>query len=332
LAHAITNLHVGLSEIDVKVGDLESARRHLEAAAASGERAGLNEGRYRWFVAMGLLAHADGEPDEAVKSLDRAAELYRPGFFPDVRPIAAIKARIWIAHGNLSEAADWARDRGASVTDDASYLSEFDHLTLVRLILAQHGNQDSGALAQAASLLGRLLAAAETSGRAGSSVEIRLLTALVQDAQGRRAQAQESLAQALARAPEPEGYVRLFLDEDTLMLSLLRNAIQHGVAGDADYQRVASDRARRLLSLAAAPAAGAPHPGQRRAAPSAEPLSDRELQVLRLLDSELTGPQIARELFVSHNTVRTHTKHIFTKLDVTNRRAAVLRARERGLL
>jgi LuxR family maltose regulon positive regulatory protein len=331
LAHAITNLHVGLSEIDVKVGDLESARRHLEAAAASGERAGLNEGRYRWFVAMGLLAHADGEPDEAVKSLDRAAELYRPGFFPDVRPIAAIKARIWIAHGNLSEAADWARDRGASVTDDASYLSEFDHLTLVRLILAQHGNQDSGALVQAASLLDRLLAAAETSGRAGSSVEIRLLTALVQDAQGRRAQAQESLAQALARAPEPEGYVRLFLDEDTLMLSLLRNATQH-VVGDADYQRVASDRARRLLSLAAAPPAGAPDPGQRRAAPSAEPLSDRELQVLRLLDSELTGPQIARELFVSHNTVRTHTKHIFTKLDVTNRRAAVLRARERGLL
>ena len=68
------------------------------------------------------------------------------------------------------------------------------------------------------------------------------------------------------------------------------------------------------------------------AQPSAESLSDRELQVLRLLDSELTGPQIARELFVSHNTLRTHTKHIFTKLDVTNRRAAVRRARERGLM
>ena len=67
-------------------------------------------------------------------------------------------------------------------------------------------------------------------------------------------------------------------------------------------------------------------------APSADALSERELQVLRLLDTELTGPEIARELFVSRNTLRTHTKHIFTKLGVTSRRAAVLRARERGLL
>jgi LuxR family maltose regulon positive regulatory protein len=61
-------------------------------------------------------------------------------------------------------------------------------------------------------------------------------------------------------------------------------------------------------------------------------LSDRELQVLRLLGTELSGRQIARELFVSHNTLRTHTKHIFTKLEVTNRRAAVRRAHERGLI
>ena len=64
LARAITDLHVGLSEIDVKVGDLESARGHLKAAAASGDRTGMNEGSYRWFVAMGLRAQADGEPDE----------------------------------------------------------------------------------------------------------------------------------------------------------------------------------------------------------------------------------------------------------------------------
>ena len=68
------------------------------------------------------------------------------------------------------------------------------------------------------------------------------------------------------------------------------------------------------------------------AEPSVELLSDRELQVLRLLNSDLTGPQIARELFVSNNTLRTHTKHIFTKLNVTSRRAAVRRAHDEGLI
>ena len=102
--------------------------------------------------------------------------------------------------------------------------------------------------------------------------------------------------------------------------------------GSSTHHGIAGDHPRRLLNLATAPEAGAPDPGQRLAPSMTESLSDRELQVLRLLNSELTGPEIARELFVSHNTVRTHTKHIFTKLDVTNRRAAISRARERGLL
>ena len=108
------------------------------------------------------------------------------------------------------------------------------------------------------------------------------------------------------------------------MLSLLCDLNPDGPGGH---------QARRLLSVdAAVEAAVATNTGQGVTHKPVESLSDRELQVLRLLDSELTGPQIARELFVSHNTVRTHTQHIFTKLDVTNRRAAVLRARERGLI
>ena len=87
-----------------------------------------------------------------------------------------------------------------------------------------------------------------------------------------------------------------------------------------------------MLSLGGSPETEALGSRQHLAPSSAESLSDRELQVLRLLDSQLSGPQIARELFVSHNTLRTHTKHIFTKLDVTSRRAAVLRARESGLI
>ena len=91
--------------------------------------------------------------------------------------------------------------------------------------------------------------------------------------------------------------------------------------------RAVRRQARRLLERAGLPIAGA-EPQQ----PLADPLSQRELEVLRLLDSELTGPEIAGELYVSLNTLRTHTKRIFTKLDVRTRAAAVRRARERGLL
>ena len=323
VARATAELHVGLSEIDLEVADLESARRHLKTAAALGDPAAMTESRYRWFLAMARVAQADGDSDEAVNLLDRAEQLYRPGLFLNVRPIAAMKTRIKIAHGKLADAADWAQERGVSTTDDASYLREFDHLTLVRLLLAQHRAQpDTAAIEQAASLLGRLLESAATSGRAGSLLEIRILQALAHDAQGHRPEALESLARAVAQAPEPQAYVRLFLDEGAPMVGLLT---------DAEHQGIAGDHPRRLLSLGAAARAEAADVGQRAAPSLAVPLTERELQVLRLLDSELSGPQIARELFVSHNTVRTHTKHIFTKLDVGDRRAAVRRARDRGL-
>jgi LuxR family maltose regulon positive regulatory protein len=202
VARATADLHVGLGEIDIEVGDLPSAQGHLATAAALLDRVAMSESSYRRFVAMGLLTHADGDPGDAINLLNQAEQLYRPGFFPDVRPIAAMKARMWIAQGTLSEAADWARDRGVSATDDPSYLSEFDHLTFVRLLIAQHrAHPDPGALAQAARLLDRLLGAAETSGRAGSLLEIRILQALVHDAGGHRPQALESLAQAVALAP-----------------------------------------------------------------------------------------------------------------------------------
>ncbi len=230
MARATAELHVGLSELDVEVGDLESARRHLEAAAALADRAAMTESRYRWFVAMGLLARADGDPEAAIDLLDQAEQLYRPGFFPDVRPIAAIKARVWIAQGNLAEAADWARDRGVSATDDASYLREFDHLTLVRLLLAQHrAHPDTGALDRAAGLLDRLRDAAETSGRAGSLLEIRLLQALVHDAQGHRPRALAVPGRSLGRwRPSPRATSGSSWTRALPMLELLRDAEHAG--------------------------------------------------------------------------------------------------------
>ncbi|MEO8517843.1 MAG: LuxR C-terminal-related transcriptional regulator [Dermatophilaceae bacterium] len=324
VARAAAELHVGLSEIDCQVGDLSSAKRHLETAGVFVKRALMTESRYRWFVAMGLVAQAEGDPEGAGTLLDQAEQLYRPGFFPDVRPLGAMKARVWITQGNLPGAAEWAHERGVSATDDVSYLREFDHLTLVRLLIASHRvHPDTDGIDQAMRLLGRLHEAAEASGRAGSLVEIRMVQALAQDALGRRPQALQSLGQALHQAPEPEGYVRLFLDEGVPMVELLR---------EAEHLDLAGNHARRLLAINTARQAGAPEAVRPQAPSSADRLSERELQVLRMLDTELSGPQIARELFVSHNTLRTHTKHIFTKLEVTTRRAAVRLARERGLI
>lgn len=324
VARATADLHVGLSEIHREAGDLGGAKRHLEAATAFVQRGPMTESRYRWFVAMGLTTQAEGDPEGAICLLDQAEQLYRPGFFPDVRPIPAMKTRVWIAQGKLSEAADWARERGVSVTDDARYLSEFDHLTLVRLLIAQHrAHPDTGAAEQTARLLERLLDHAGTSGRAGSLLEIRMLQALAHEAQGHRMLAREELARAFAEAPEPGEFARLFLDEGAPMISLLREAASHGVA---------ADQAHRLLSLTYPVEAHGPGTKPGLPSSSAEPLSERELQVLRHLDSELSGPQIAKALFISYNTLRTHTKHIFTKLEVTDRRAAVRRAREGGLM
>ncbi|MCU1517098.1 MAG: hypothetical protein JWQ75_1819, partial [Pseudarthrobacter sp.] len=331
MARPSAELHVALSEISREAGDLSAARAHLEAAADFVHKGPMTESRYRWFVARALVAQDEADPDGALTCLDQAEQLFRPGFFPEVRPIPALRARVWVHQGNLSEAADWARTAGIAVTDEPSYMQEYNHLTLVRLLIVQQrANPDRDAAAGVMDLLDRLLASAAGSGRAGSAVEIRMLQALAHDVLGQRRHAQEALRAAIAASPEREEYVRLFLDEGQPMIELLR-AVARDAPDEATHDDGAAAHAQRLLTVGAPPHPGPGHPRER--PPSdVDPLSERELQVLRLLGSELSGPEIARALFISRNTLRTHTKHIFTKLGVSSRRAAVGRGREQGLL
>jgi LuxR family maltose regulon positive regulatory protein len=330
---ATADLHVGLAELDHEIGDLPNAEVHLETARVLTERASITENRYRWYAAMARARAASGDVDTAIQLFDQAEALFRHGFYPDVRPIAAMRARVQIAGGDLSAADEWAREHAIASTDETSYLREYDHLTLVRLLLARHrrenGPQDAGEtdpslLDTALALLDRLSAEADT-GRPGSLIEIGMLRALAHHARGQRARALAYFENAMTQSPEPESCVRLFLDEGDPMLALLHDACHHGT-GEHDALR---QHARRLLDAAAVWQETAPMPDQDGLP---EPLSDREIDVLRLLDSDLTGPQIARELYVSLNTLRTHTKRIFTKLDVNTRVAAVRRAHQHGLL
>ena len=311
---ATADLHVGLAELDRELDDLTGAEAHLETARVLGERASITENRHRWYVVMAQLRAAGGDNDTATRLLEEAEALYRPGFYPNVRPIAALKARIQIVGGDLSSAGAWAEDRAVSVDDEPEYLHEYEHLTLVRLLLAQHR------VDEALGLLDRLLAAAVGAARGGSVREIRMLQALAHHAGRDLSEALAALSRSIVDTPEPDSHVRLYLDEGAAMLALLQQA-----AGAPDP--VVQAHARRLLGHTTA-SVGAAEVAQ----DLSDPLSHRELEVLRLLDSELTGPEIARELYVTLNTLRTHTKRIFTKLEVTTRAAAVRRAHDRGLL
>ncbi len=311
-----------------ELDDLTSAEAHLESARVLGERASITENRHRWYVVMAQVRASRGDYDTAIRLLDEADTLYRRGFYPDVRPIAALRARVQIAAGDLSSAGGWAEDRAVSVDDEPDYLREYEHLTLARLLFAQHqadqhidGAAGASPGAKVLGLLDRLHAAAAEAGRDGSVLEIRVLQALAHHARGDLPQALAALRRGLVDTPEPDSHVRLYLDEGAPMLALLQHA-----AGSPDPAVQA--HVRRLLERATTSVEAAAEPQQA----LAEPLSHRELQVLRLLASELTGPEIARELYVTLNTLRTHTKRIFTKLDVTTRTAAVRRAHELGLL
>jgi ATP/maltotriose-dependent transcriptional regulator MalT len=312
------DMYVGMSELFLEWGELRTAMQHLLTSKELGEHAGLPQNRYRWRVAMARIRDAEGDADGALEMLHEAERLYVSEYYPDVRPIAALRARIWASQGRFGEALAWASQRGLSVEDDLSYLREFEHITLARLLLAgsKHDNRDHSQR-DAVALLDRLLEAAEEGQRMRSVIEILVLQALAHQAAGDAPAGLVPLQRALALA-EPEGYVRIFVDEGAPLTALLHAAARHGVA--VNYVR-------RLL------AASAPSDDATVLQPAlVEPLSRRERDVLRLLATELDGPAIARELVVSLSTIRTHTKNIYAKLGVNSRRAAVRRADELNLL
>ena len=315
----VADMHVGICEILLERGDVAGAIERLSASRALGEELGLPQHPWRWRVAAAHIRQADGDLDGALRLIEDAERVYTTDFSPNVRPIEAVKAKVWIAQGRLEPAWEWARASGRAPSDDLAYVHEFEHLTLARLLLAG-GIRDgeTGMLDASIGLAQRLRTAAEAAGRNGSAIEIAVVESLARQAREDAAGALQALERAVSLA-EPEGYLGVFLGEGALMTALLRLATK---------QRRTSPYLNRLLEAAVTADIGPSLATQ----PLVEPLSDREIEVLRLLQGDLDGPEIAGQLFVSLNTVRTHTKNIYAKLGVNSRRAAVRRAIELGLL
>lgn len=318
------DLYRGLAELYIERGDLETSAQHLQTSQILGVQVATTDWLHRLYVSQARLNEAQGDLDGALALLDEAERVYIRGPLPDVRPTAALKTQVWLKQGRLAEALGWAREQELSVDDEICYRREFEHITLARvLIAAGKSDRGAGSLDEAIQLLGRLLEAAETGGRLGSAIQILLLQALAFQAQDNLPHALAPLERALVLA-EPEGYVRIFVDEGEEMQSLIKKQSRnrdHQLSGYID----------KLLAAFSQPAAGPKSGIMHQKTNLLEPLSERELEVLKLLRSESSGPEIAQQLIVSLNTFRSHTKNIYKKLGVNNRRAAVRRAEDLDL-
>lgn len=317
------DMHSGLAAIALERNDVTAAEMHLRRAQELGAHVGMPQNPYRLRVTMALARQAHGDFDEAMVLLEEAARVYVSDFMPNVRPVEATRARLLVATGRFAEARAWAAQGQLSASDDLSYLREYEHVTLAMLLLAEdqevHSAQRSSDLLR---LLARLHDATEVGGRVGTLIEVLVLQSLALAAAGNDEAAVSALGRAVSLG-EPDRYVRVFADRGPRLLPGLRGlASEHPGAA---YVRV--------LMAACAPADEEAQDVATTARPAlVDPLSQRELEVLRLLATDLSGPELARQLVVSLNTLRTHTRNVYTKLGVSGRRAAVSRARELDLL
>ena len=340
--------YFGMGDLLREWNELDEASRHLSQGME------LVRGRLtvdahvvtQGYTALARLEMARRDYSRALATLDAFTQLDRQRHFVPhlVAHGLAVRAQVELAQDHLAAAIRWADASGLSTEDDLSYLHEREYLTLARVRIAQgrndpaghgnsgtsHGNSgtshgNSGTspfLRDALHLLERLLEDAEARARRGSALEILLLRALAFAAEAHRKEALASLERALLLS-EPGGYIRLFLDEGEPMLALLRQAHARGIA--PGY--VAT-----LLSAFGELGARASLLRTSRADSLVEPLSERELAVLRLLVAGLSNAAMAQELVITVGTVKRHVNSIYTKLGVTSRTQAVARAHTLQLL
>ena len=221
-------MHVGMSEVYRERDDLHAATRHLLTSQELGEHTGLPQNRYRWRVAMARIRQAEGDLAGALDLLNEAERLYVGDFFPNVRPVPALKARVWIAQGSLVKPSAGRVSRACplmttSVTCASSSTSPWPGCSW----RGTQGERAEPSVHQATRLLERLLLAAEEGGRTGRVIEILVLQALAHQMQGDIPAALACLERAVTLA-EPEGYVRVFVDEGPPMAALLQSGRETG--------------------------------------------------------------------------------------------------------
>jgi LuxR family maltose regulon positive regulatory protein len=233
--------------------------------------------------------------------------------------ISALKVFFWLGSGNLDAALQWAQKRGLRIDDKLDALHEVEYIALAHVLMAQNK------LDEADRLLGRLIENATAGDRVYMIIEMRLWRVLIFTLKADSASALAELKLTLALA-EPGGFIMMFVSKGKPVADLLEEIVAVKKRDhDATQAGFSLSYAKKILS--AYKAATPP-----KIEGLLDPISERELEVLHLIAAGLSNKEIAEKLFISLNTVKTHTKNINSKLDVNSRIKAVARAKELGLL
>lgn len=306
--------HLGLGLLHHEMGEDEPAAHHLQKAFELGRQTTIVEWMYRKSLAQAYLKESEGDLHSALELLNDAQRFYVRTPIPNLRPVEAMQARIHIKQNHLNKAQAWAHQSGLSLQDKPIFLNEFGYLTFARIMLAE--NQNDQHFQTILQMLESLLKQAESQNRLRSRIDILITQALAFSAKD-SAKALATLEQALTLA-EPEGYLRLFVDEGKPMAELL--------------SRFKSSKLQQYANRILAALTPSIHPSSFSIQPLIDPLSERELEVLHLIAQGLSNQEITQKLVVALSTVKGHNLRIFAKLQAKSRTEAVARARELGLL
>ncbi len=305
---------LGLGRLMYEWNELEQAKHLLGKSIRDAERQRSPHTLASAHTILADVLHAQGDPDGARDALQKAARVFQEQLLdPDARREWELcQVRWWLKQGDVPAAHRWASERQLAPEDTPNLAHELAYVSLARVLIAR---RDFDA---ALDLLARLANAAEAGGRAGRLIEILILRAMALQAQSKTAKALTALSRSLALA-EAEGYARVFVDQGAAMAALLQQAAAQGITPNyvnkllAAFGDLGIKKRTKSQNLI-------------------EPLSERELELLRLVAQGLSNRKIAARLFIALGTVKSHVHNIYGKLNVQNRAQAVARAKELGLI
>jgi len=318
---------VYMGGIQYEWGKLEPAKRFLREGIELCGKVGYIMDQVVGLVTLAQVHKAVGDSDAIKETMDKANNLAQKmkSYIYVRRWVENTQVRLWKVQEKWHEMANWIQTCGMTVDDALDYNRDLEHIILARALVYSGINQPTGThLQDAVPLLSRLLDKARSAKWMGKAIEILILQTLTHQALGSDREAMTALNLALSMA-EPVGYIRLFVDEGPPMEELLLQ-----VASDYDENRYVNkllDAFKSPVELGQPPSTVARSPS-----PLAEPLSDREREVLELMASGKTNQEIAADLIIAVTTAKKHVSNIIGKLGVTNRTQAVARVRDLNLM